>query len=364
MGSATSTGDGALPRIRELASGVDGLYLSANPPLPPGFLEILGRLRTEASARGQEVPLRLPGVATFGVSGGGFNRYRFCLKHEYAWVGVTDSCSLPSLYVQFRASFLHGSGVEEAVHWLTDVARQLCGDEKVSWTVSRIDLFADFQGWDLSGHDRERFVCRAKSLITHETAGAFSGFVIGKRSSGTVLARIYDKTAKVALDGDRWWLDKWGTRFVHGSPVLRVEFEIHRAVLAECGLRTVDETLSSVGSLWGYATERWLTYRDRSPDATRSRWPVAGVWRGVQGASLREGAIGLERVYAGQQAGSLRKLLPAIRGYLSTVGAVLGESSLERVVARVISDLRSDERKSGVSFESLVESKARRARFA
>ena len=28
MGSATSTGDGALPRIRELASGVDGLYLA------------------------------------------------------------------------------------------------------------------------------------------------------------------------------------------------------------------------------------------------------------------------------------------------------------------------------------------------
>jgi hypothetical protein len=97
--------------------------------------------------------------------------------------------------------------------------------------------------------------------------------------------------------------------------------------------------LERLPRLWGYLTDEWLSLRTPTSDQTRSRWPVAPEWLTVQQASLRNGAIGLDRMRAGHKSGSIRRLLPAARGYLAAVGALGGGQTLHdalRILGREI----------------------------
>lgn len=67
-------------------------------------------------------------------------------------------------------------------------------------SVSRIDIYADFEGWRLVADDRHRFSCRSASVRTFEDDGRLTGFEFGRRSTKTVSARIYDKMSPATLD--------------------------------------------------------------------------------------------------------------------------------------------------------------------
>jgi hypothetical protein len=43
------------------------------------------------------------------------------------------------------------------------------------FTVNRIDLYGDFQGWCPTGDERHNFVCRAKERDTYEDGDAPDG---------------------------------------------------------------------------------------------------------------------------------------------------------------------------------------------
>ena len=68
-----------------------------------------------------------------------------------------------------------------------------------------VDVFADMQGWDLRPEDRYDFVSRASRRDTHEDSDALTGFEFGRRSSKTIMARLYDKTLDVKHKGADWW---------------------------------------------------------------------------------------------------------------------------------------------------------------
>jgi hypothetical protein len=348
-------------RLVELTSGVDGLYLSGGSALGRGLLDDLAEAKQAAQQAGGEVPFE-PLSDEFRVAPSGMGRYRFCLRHPHGQIGLTDSSALPPLWVQVRAGFLHAVGPRVAVEWFSDLAASL-GSVPL-WTTSRLDLFCDTQGWQLTADDRDRFLNRAKARVTHETDGVFTGFQFGRRATGTVSARIYDKTMEAAQKGHDWWLDKWGSAYRPGERVLRVEFELRRTGLGQFHLGSVDETLGSAAGLWAYCTDRWLTYRIRSGDATLSRWPLAPEWEFIQGSALRGDAIGLDRVYAGNAAGSIRRILPGLRGYLASAGAFTGSETLEDSALAAVRLLRADEEESGVPFAGRVEDKRRRLRSA
>ena len=63
-----------------------------------------------------------------------------------------------------------------------DLIEDECGFVKLQ--VSRIDLFADFQGWDLSGDQRGAFVCRADDVGLFEANGALTGPAIRQAHVG------------------------------------------------------------------------------------------------------------------------------------------------------------------------------------
>ena len=72
-------------------------------------------------------------------------------------------------------------GVAGAVSRFARTLGAECGP--VAFSVSRLDLYADFTGWNLEATDRNRFVCRADSVRTYKTEGHLTGFEFGRRAT-------------------------------------------------------------------------------------------------------------------------------------------------------------------------------------
>lgn len=347
--------------VIELASGVDALYLSGVATLPSDLADGLTRARDLARQGAGVAPLEL-GSVEFLVGAYGVHRYAFRLDHEHGMVLLTPSAALPAVRVQPRAAFLHAVGTRQAIAWFSELLGGVLGS--VVWTASRVDLFMDSHGWTLRAEDRARFTCRASQRVTYEDQDVLTGLRFGGGKSGAVMARIYDKSEEIRIKGTDWWPQVWGEAYRPEERVLRVEFQVGRDVLREMGLRDPIDVLDEVGSIWAYLTEEWLKFQDPTADGTRSRWPVASEWCQVQTASLRGEAIGIDRVLAGQAAGSMRHLLPGLRGYLASVGALLGCQTLDETLHRVGRVLQLDEDQSGVAFAGRLAEKRRGLRIA
>ena len=316
----------------QLASGIDALYLSGRAGLPKGFVARLEDCRSWAGEARRPAPCEI-GQLVFGIAPHGWGKYRFCLDHEMARIGFSISRHLPTVRIQPRSEFLHAIGPEEAVAALHEVLDPELRHLRL-W-VNRVDLFADWQDWDLTLDDAHRFVCRADARRTYEVAVALTGFVFGSRTTKTFMARLNDKTADLAAKDNGWWFDVWGERYVPGPPVHRLEFEIGRQGLVEFDLNTPEQVIAAAGDLWAYATTEWLTYRSPTADQTRSRWPLAPEWLHVQQAMLGNDAVGIERLRISRRAASVEKLLPGLTGYLASRGALIGTRDIDDTVRAV-----------------------------
>ncbi len=338
--------------LTELASGIDALYLSARADLPTAFVERLEYARSWATEVGQPAPCPV-GDTVFGIAAHGWGKYRYCLDLPMARLGFSVSRHLPSVRVQPRAEYLHSVGPAEAV----DSFRRLLHPDlgEVRFGVSRVDVFSDWQGWDLSVDDGRRFVCRADVLRTYEVGGTLTGFEFGSRKTKTFTGRIYDKTADIAAKGTGWWVDVWGERYVAGTPVHRVEVEVGRQGLVELGLDTPTEVLGAAGDIWSYGTGQWLTHRTPTCDRTRSRWPISSEWTAVQRATLAHRPVALERLRCTRRATSIRNLMPGLTGYLAAFAAHAGTHDIEDTLTRAGDELRNYEIVSRTPFHQRVE---------
>jgi hypothetical protein len=314
--------------LTELASGVDALYLSGRASLSSELLQRLEYTRHEAEILEGSPPFQF-GNLPMTLAPHAFGKYRYSLDHPYLRLGITDKLSIPALRIQPRAEFLHGIGPRATVDTITDLLESECG--AVILQVSRIDLFTDVQGWSLSGDDRSAFVCRAAELNTSEVHQDLTGLRFGKRSTGTINARIYNKTEELKASGAQYWKGIWGEAFDPDLPVHRIEFEVARGALREFQLSNPHAVLDATGSLWTYLTQ-WLSHRVATNDATRSRWPVSPYWEEVCRASLADGSWGLNRTYQGKQCGEMGKTLPALIGYLARFGALSDSYSEEEML--------------------------------
>jgi hypothetical protein len=344
--------------LRELASGVDALYCSGRGVLADSFLWGLGRAREEAEITEREVPVPV-GDAEFRVQGHGLGKYRYNLAHEHGVVGVSPSVKLPALRIQPRAAFIHAVGAREAVGWFRRRFEQDCFGLRL--TASRMDLHADWQGWDLRGDDRQRFVCRSEDLVTHEHGDLLSGFQFGHRKNKTISGRIYDKTRELRRSGADYWEEIWGSRFDPEQPVLRVEFEFGRQGLSEFGVSSPEEAIDAAGGLWSYAADDWLSLRTPTSDTTKSRWPVDPAWEQVRRASIADSGCGVERMYEGLRRGQGRMLVPLLVGCVVSYAAVFGFNTVEDSCSALVDVIRESCVSRGLSFEKRV--LARRREF-
>ena len=325
----TSPLDFGVDRARELASGVDALYLSGRAALPVALLDKLRDLRLLADQQEGPVEITLGGLV-MQLQPRKWGLYRYCLDDPFARIGFTPKTKIPAIRVQPRAEFLHGAGVDFVVEWARSLMESICGP--VLFQVSRLDLFADFQGLSFSGDRRHEFLCRADARHLFEVAEEFNGLQIGSRNSGTIFARIYDKTIESTKTGTAYWKDVWDDRYDPNHHVTRVEFELHREVLRQFGISTPEEVLGASGSLWHYLTHEWLTHRVPNDDETKSRWPISEDWQSVQRARIGHDAVGIKRAYEAKQEGVLENLMPSLVGHLANFGALTNcQSSIELI---------------------------------
>src|SRR5580658_6095583 len=141
--------------VRELASGIDALYLSGHAYLSKAFLARLEESRVFADQVSMRVPFEL-GPLTFGLAPHGWGEYRFCLDHESGRIGFTSSTKLPQVRIQPRAEFLHSLGPAATVRHFEELLRPVVAG--LGFSVARLDLFCDLEVMTLCGEDRRGFL--------------------------------------------------------------------------------------------------------------------------------------------------------------------------------------------------------------
>jgi len=338
--------------LRELASGIDALYLSGRTAVAEAFLDELEARKCDAQEINGPMTV-IVGGEEFGLLPYALNRYRFRLSHPFGEIGITRSEHLPQIHVEPRAEFLHGLGAAEGAQWFMEVLESEFGS--IEWTVNRLDLFMDVQGWELDGDDRRNFVTQARARMLREEDDGFSGLQHGTRKAGTIHCRIYDKLRQIKAKGNDYWFGVWGDTFDPHNSVLRIEFEFARGGLRDFEVDSPADALAKAGALWAAVTGDWLTHRTPTGDGTRSRWPLSPEWEFVQKASVCGGAIGLDRVRAGKRAGSIRRKVPVFVGYLVDLATEFDATSLDGALGIARALVEEDESRRDVQFAHRLE---------
>lgn len=337
------------PQVRVLSVGVDTVYWSARIPLGPWF-EDLRELRTRAAESNESAPWKvLDGFALEALPHGAF-RYPVVLDCREFRVHLTDSARLPSAWVQLRSAFIHEVGIERAVAESARVVGEIGGSTIADPQASRLDLYADVAGWVVVHADRLGLVTHA-DLRAHFRAGTDEIETI-QAGKSPFLVRLYRKDIEVRQRGGfapAFW-DGWD------GPVTRVEVQVGSEKLRAFGISSVADALASRGDLWRHATGRFLELRVPS-DAPREAWAVRSEWQVVQ-------AVGGEKFPASGVVpflvvrGDRVRLLRALFGYLSSLGAVDGQLEIIGVLRSLPAQLAEVAR--GRTFSAEVERKHRR----
>ena len=342
---------------RELASGIDSLTISLRGTLPEALATSLADAKATALEHKCPVEVEL-GHVVWQVQPGRFGKYPFSLRHEYGFLGVTDSLALPTMRWEPLATAIHALGPATIAYWLIDLVESEIGS--VTTTLSRLDLHADFQGLFFRPEDKEAFVGRPRSCVANWDEGVFSGFTFGSRGSKSILARLYDKTLEIAKKGGTYWYEIWGDLYDPEETTWRVEFECHRAFLRKFGIITLEQGFASVGGVWKYATEEWLSLRIPTLDDTHSRWRIEPAWLAVQKALLASRTVSLERVRESRREDDLHRTIPQLNGWLARTGAILGLESADDVIKALPRIVEMYERSSDTLFNDRIQHKRKK----
>ncbi len=317
--------------MRELAGGIDTLILSYYGSVDDRFAESLDNAK-EATRRFEKTRTLSLGGEIFTVSPSSLNRMAYRLDHQYGVIGVSPKASLPVVRWQPRAEFLHASGPAGVAEWLRGVTCQEFTLERE--VVSRVDLHADFQGIGFDRYAVEDFVTRSTHQTIEREHSVFTGFRFGKRKSGTLTARIYDKSAEIEAKGGEYWYSMWGEEWIPDEVVWRVEFEFARGILRDLGVEDLDSLYERVPGMWAYATRDWLSLRVPTTDETRSRWPLDPRWAKVQASLLGTQTMPLARIREIQRHRSLEEEIPHFAAAAVRLGALLGDGDPASVLRR------------------------------
>jgi len=224
--------------------------------------------------------------------------------------------------IRARAELLCEADPDDVVADARILASQM--GEIVGERLRRVDLAADFEGWDLQTVDPVGWVRHPRSKMTEhnrcaepdavrqyrDRSLARTGFVISPGND--VSCRVYDKTRelgwwhdaseqwrpwsdhdeKIQLEHDRWEEGGWDGR----GPVTRIEFQLRGEVLKElCGrdpdrLRERDEWWAYLVGLPGTNKRAWLRLVVPGVASRLRRCPLDPRWAAVQKVVFSERA--------------------------------------------------------------------------
>ncbi|MBO0687724.1 MAG: hypothetical protein J2P45_31635 [Candidatus Dormibacteraeota bacterium] len=342
---------------------MDTLHLSARGTVRGELWEELERSKRRAHGADEEVRFDFPETSgSFLLRPYGWRGYAYWLSSPDLELMLGRSERFPAAVVQLHAAYLHSVGVDWALEFVELLLRHDVFSGPYELLVSRLDLYADLQGWAPVLEDLHRFIGYGRNRRAfgerHES------FIRGHRLTGlmfgrdALVARLYDKTLEIRQRGVSWLPDLWGPGS-DGEPIWRLEFQYRREALVEFNLRGVPETLASLQDLWRYATSDWLSLRTPTPNRQRTRWPLDSVWEEVQAVEIVPSSTGAVRRRL-QQA-SLQRIVLGLWGYLTALGALRQRPDLEASIAELRRQLERHMEERDRSFPAEVARK--RARY-
>jgi hypothetical protein len=341
-----------------LSSGVDSLYVSFRGELHASRLDELDVLKAKAQEAGHPQAVHLDVGRRVLVQPSGWGSYRYWLRCGDFDVFVGRGRNLPAVYARLASSFIHEAGPHRALGELRSFVEDALQPGVGEALCSRVDIYADFQGWVPRPHDYGRFVTRSRRntchVAIHHDGRQFTGFTFGRDA---IMARLYDKSAELAHSGKDWMRTIWGDSLDPSKPVWRMEFQLRRESLAQFSLQQPEDALQKRQDLWTYATQ-WLSLRSPSRSRRRTRWPVAGSWVQLSSTSLGAPRSSLVRERIRKHEESV--LVRGLAGYASSLAAMAGVSDLD--VTMLVSRRRVAEYMdaTGRDFRELVRAKRER----
>ncbi|HVC77609.1 MAG TPA: hypothetical protein VND96_13945 [Candidatus Micrarchaeaceae archaeon] len=340
-----------------LAAGIDSLYLSFKGEIDAAQLDGIELMKVRAQETGQpQVFTATDRKALMQPSGWG--SYRYWLRCGDFDIFIGRGGSLPAVYTRIASEFIHEVGPLSALASLKAFVGTLLLDQTDQMVCSRVDVYADFQGWVPRSEDYDRFITRSRRntshIAVHYNGRHFTGFTFGRDA---MVARLYDKGLEIVHSGKNWMHEVWADRFDSAAPVWRLEFQLRRQILAECSLTEPDDVLAQRSSLWAYAM-RWLSLREPTPGATRTRWPVADVWLHLTQSQTGAARSPLVRKRIREHDESV--LIRGLTGYASSLAAVTGVSDLDVAMSVSRRRVREYMDATGRDFRDLVREKRER----
>lgn len=352
--------------VKFLRIGVDSLYLSYHGDMGSDVEADLAGKKLQAQSRDPKERALAQwkiGDHIFEVSDkgqkvagqGGFayiledNAYRICLASG-------SSRSLPLAYVKISSACLAHMGPEAAVEELHNIIDYFGITDRYP-TISRIDLYADFQtNVDMESFSRAAWLTRAGSINTYSVKKQFSGYTIGQ--GGPISSRLYDKTLEIQSSHKTYFRDLWKRAGMNpDQAVWRQEFQINREVLTQLGIRSFQGLMQNLGGIWGYASHTWLCLTiPQDGDSNRARWPVHPLWEALMAVQWRLDDVPLTRIYSTARVPSADRLCSLNMSLLTSYMASQRLKGYEEGVTafqaqtRAIHTTRA-ESKHGLSFE-------------
>jgi len=203
----------------------------------------------------------------------------------------------------------------------------LYGISFVKETVSRVDLYADFEVPIQKQHlsSQSRIVTRACKIANYFSNRKLSGVQVG---TSAIVLRCYDKLLemqeKQATTKQEFFTVLWGRAPEH---VTRVEYQLRREALYDFFRHscTFAELTAKIPDLWAYLTSDWFRLAARSVDRknrNQSREPVSPFWFAVQCAFnlFSPVAIRAKRL----KVFNLKALVQQAGGIMATIAAGVG----------------------------------------
>jgi hypothetical protein len=302
--SYTTSGSYGGGKVTILQSGIDSLYLSFQGELGEDVEAKLASLKllAQSKQRREEAKAQYPIKGhLFEVRPGGQRMHPYILEDGAFRIAIAsgESRKIPFAYVKVSSDVLAHRDVQSILSDLTDVLGELAAKFEIYPTVSRVDVFADFQtGLDLEAIRQDAWITRAASAVSYFHQGKLSGWSIGAGSS--MSARLYDKTLEIKLKSHKAYLvERWKRNgFDPALPVWRLEFQLTREVLDQLGITGVNGLLRNIGGIWAYGTQSWLQLAvPREGDQNRGRWAVHPLWERLQEIRWRLDDEPLTRTY-------------------------------------------------------------------
>jgi len=312
-----------------LASGVDSLVLSMDIEWrDTSLFTVLDELKEKAieygaDYQGQIKHFQSEEVWPFMVKPHGTKGFSWLLTGSDFTYKIANSPapgSRPNVMIEIRSETLWRLGPEESVKIALSLI-EANGGHIIEAKLSRVDLCVDFlmpeKRWFYELMDYA--VTRAANTAPYFYHKTLTGIRIGK---GSISARLYDKPLEIQQQSKKEWMyDVWEIEEVpEGKKIIRIEFQLRRAILNEVHLKTAEDLFQKIDQAWAYCTKNWLKFQDRPglhhTQRSTFKWyeEIQDGFRGAQGAEplVRKKAVSMDKKRLMQQANGLIIALHAI----------------------------------------------------